>query len=549
MKKGLLMTLIAGSIALFGLVSTVYAEGPVVSQIPDIIIGDGEDNEESTVDLNIFEFPDALDLADYVTDVNTTSSWIIWRFEAETEDATPTPIATTDYSVNGYQVGDTEAANLTNVPTTGGIPTGASADTIIDLINETVSPGGSSGDAPFTTPSDDYVRAITFFASDGTLEDSSTFEIKIADGTLAEPAYDSVGPEWTMGVASYDFETGAQGWSASTDLGYGNPSSSSSGGALSFTASTTSDQYGIWESPSDAIDYVADSVYRVTWSMSTTQANTDEVPGMRLMTQTQAFVATNYMVVYGSERGIPGGGSQDFVTYFQPADLSGLIADDSVSHLYIEFDLLNFLLVHNPTGTISLDGVVVDRFTASGLAATTIQDYTDFSDWTQTYADTSFDVPTLALESGKATMESEDEVPTLGGGVYGGYQSPNDEVALEEGKLYRVKFTLKSDASDEADRANKPSYRMLVWTSDNFNNDTVRNTATADAMGSGIPVYSTAPSAAGTTYNVFLQPVEATGVGEYLGATVEIVDFSDDQFGKYTVDQVEIQKLDPPVAP
>jgi hypothetical protein len=88
MKRGLL-TLTIVAIAL--LCSSVYAYAPVIGNIPDIIIGDMEDNGTSCglTDLNFFRFTDAFNFDEYVTaetgdpDAGTTYPQIVrWSFLA-----------------------------------------------------------------------------------------------------------------------------------------------------------------------------------------------------------------------------------------------------------------------------------------------------------------------------------------------------------------------------------------------------------------------------------------------------------------------------------
>jgi hypothetical protein len=528
MKKGLLITLIAGAIALFGFVSTVSALGPTITQIPDIVVGDMEDNTV-TVDNNIFRFPDAFDFSDYVTDPNTTSSWIIWRFEAESDMGTPS----TDYSVQGAKVGDAGDDNLTNVPISGGYPTGPGTELLATFRNETTSPSG--GTPPFPTPSGDYVRQITFYATDGDVEDSTTFEIRIAD-----QGYDEFGLGFED-VLTYEFEGTAEGWTWSGAIsGFGSPTSNVGSTALGIDAASSADMYAFFFSPSDAVPYFADNVYRVQWTLTTDQTDQSLVPGVRLMLQQEFFVSTAMSRIgdFGdNDQNIPADGSPLNITqYVLPPDLSVLQGDEAKDDLYLEFDLFNF---EGGNGLVSMEEVVVDRFNVGAISGTTgVYTYTDFSTWTW---GTAFDEPTHGLDGNKIYIEAGLVAPS--GGYYGAYDSPATDVTIVADKLYRVKYTVTSDAANETERQTLPSYRLRAYNEDLENFAMIRNFAKTE-------ITSAVPDNDGEVYTVFLLPVTPSGgydaSEDALRVTFDMLDFSDTESGRYTVEQVVIDYLDPP---
>jgi hypothetical protein len=529
MKKGLLLTLLAGAIALFGLVSSAYAGAPVVLQIPDIIVGDEEGN--LTMDKNIFEFPDALNLVDFVLDPNTPSEDILWTFEAETTTVEPIT-ATTVYSVNGLQVGDAGADDLTD--------RGGSADsTWVSFTNELT--------AGIDPGSNEYIRALTFYASDGDLEDSGTFLIQIADG-----GYDDRTLTYDSAVDSYDFASDAEGWDFYTIEGFGSPSSSTSGGAISIDAAST-DQYCIWQAPSGSLEYVDNSVYKVTWNLSTDQANPEQVPGIRLMVQTQSFLCTGYMTVLGSASGnCLGTTAKDVVTYFACPDLSALDGTD-YADLYIEMDLLSFQGAINPNGVISLNDVTVDRFNANAITDDNDLEITTFAEvgeggiWSQTYAEGVYSVPTLAVEDDKLTLQSGGPA-TTGGFYYGGYEGDIGP-ALVADQLYKVRAVLQSDNTVEPDLTDLPKFRIMVASNDVARNNSVMEwKAYDDVFGTGVAIDTTVPTADGDSFfDVFLQPLTPTAgfSGEELKFTIEIVDSEDGQQGKYIVREIRVQEMEP----
>lgn len=148
MNIGFKATLFAGVIT-FGAMAPAFAAAPVMSNLPDIAIGDMEDGADN----NLFVYSDAFNFDDYVTDADTASNQLLWSF-AEFDGG----LDAAQYTINGVgpiNVGDQEIADeqlagnpKAAAPGANQINASSSSATFRDII---LSPGTGSG--PFADPS------------------------------------------------------------------------------------------------------------------------------------------------------------------------------------------------------------------------------------------------------------------------------------------------------------------------------------------------------------------------------------------------------------
>ncbi len=82
MRKGFSVTLAMVAFALLAIKASALA--PVISDLPDIYIGDAENSSAN----NVFVLPDAYNLNDFVSDDLTSASALIWTF-SETGSTLP----------------------------------------------------------------------------------------------------------------------------------------------------------------------------------------------------------------------------------------------------------------------------------------------------------------------------------------------------------------------------------------------------------------------------------------------------------------------------
>lgn len=182
MKKGTFAALFAATIAFTG--STAFALAPVLGNLPNLSVGDLEDN--SFTDNNFFVFTNAFRFDDYVADGDTPDASLQWSFD----EGDP---ASQWYQVNGkdpVHTGNTAMAADGTLGTAGSAaahnpPAGAnelrSVSEFASFRDIVFSP--NAGTMPFPDPSEDHSagKLVRFFVSDGTNYDWDDINVESID--------------------------------------------------------------------------------------------------------------------------------------------------------------------------------------------------------------------------------------------------------------------------------------------------------------------------------------------------------------------------------
>ena len=163
MHKGFKSTLLTVAVALLGF--KAMATAPTINDIPDVIIGDAEDGSAS----NVFVYPDAINLDNFVQDTDTTDGGILWSYTG----------GGGTYLLNGI---GPNAGSPTN-PATGAQLNANDADTrkvdanarTITFRNNVHSPlAQEPSTAGFTAPTTSETATVTLIASDETTASSQS---------------------------------------------------------------------------------------------------------------------------------------------------------------------------------------------------------------------------------------------------------------------------------------------------------------------------------------------------------------------------------------
>lgn len=196
MKKGLLTTLFAAAVSFAG-IPVAFASAPVISNIPDITVGDMEDNVPVGTDNNFFVFTNAFQFSTSVNDADTTDGALRWSF-GEFDSLLASP----QYTINGKPAvnqGSTAIANDEGLSSprakdpanasgfAGGFQINQSSDyaTVRDIL---FSPPPSSGPFPNPTPGDAanaaLGRPVRFYVADpdGNLTSETVIINTVDDG-------------------------------------------------------------------------------------------------------------------------------------------------------------------------------------------------------------------------------------------------------------------------------------------------------------------------------------------------------------------------------
>lgn len=257
MKKGLALTLMTVAIALVQ-VSNVQAAAPVIAEIFEVIIGDGENATAPATGTCVLVFPDALDLLSIVADDTTPTTGIKWSFLE----------ITGRIEINGVASMTLPADDPKNPPAANRID------------NQDLDPGdpisGSDGD-PFTITFRDVIVspnntpnttalpgelgnvALTLFASDSSTFSSRTFTVRTIKGST-----DGVSIAGFTPVINTDFAGGGfQGWTGAILNPFtGGTIEPDDGSGLCMTVAGPGDNFPFFGSPERFIDLTAGTVYR-----------------------------------------------------------------------------------------------------------------------------------------------------------------------------------------------------------------------------------------------------------------------------------------------
>jgi len=267
MKKGLMLTLLTVAIAMIGMKAMGMA--PVITEIPSPIVG----NERGLTDPNLYVYPDAINLDDYVTDDTTTSANIIWSY---TIDSPKYRINNVDPIVVGTDVIETAAGGTKRINTQvvgAELNTDGLANTIT-IRNSNLSPLGGTANPP--AGPDGIIAAetqvCTLFASDGTTYSSTELFIYTEKNGWDHLSTGAL-PPGTV-VKDVPFTT-TDGWASATVAGT-LTFNTASNTALCIGVPLTGVNYGLWVSPYGYVALSANTVYdiRATMSGSSTTAGT-----------------------------------------------------------------------------------------------------------------------------------------------------------------------------------------------------------------------------------------------------------------------------------
>lgn len=262
MRKGLTLTLM--TVVAIAMMGTASAMAPVIGDIPDIIVGD----ESAATPPNVFVYPDAINLDNFVTDADDPIANIRWSYEVVGTQLYSingvAPLTTSDDPVNpgakAIDQSDTDAAK---------VDANAKTITVRDIALSPI----SNPSAP--DPVQDHSQAVTFWASDGEDVDSHTIVI-----WTDNDSNDRLSPEVGGGelIYSRNFAGGElTGWTWQLTVG-GATSSSPAGQGLCIGVPLGGVNIGQWNQTANFIDLTPNAVFEIRATMDSTQSTLEAVP-------------------------------------------------------------------------------------------------------------------------------------------------------------------------------------------------------------------------------------------------------------------------------
>jgi len=290
MNNGLTKTLMAVAVAVMAV--RVFAMAPVIGDIPSPVVG----NADVTQAVG-FVYPEAIDLTQYVTDVDTDVADIVWSYDT---------VGTSKYRINGADAlaGDDPTTPATNKAINtvqgGEVDLDSNAKTIT-IRNVNLSPTvGVAGTDMSASPAgiiDSETQIVTLFASDGTQTDETNIEFYTTN-----KEYDRLSPggerSWPdpnnaahhgIGSSSADF-----GWA---DMG-GTPTATYSAGTGLCMTVRAGDNAGNWKMQFGKMVLVANNVYRIRATMTGSQTTVGSTPMWDMTVNNFADIGTPGNPIY-----------------------------------------------------------------------------------------------------------------------------------------------------------------------------------------------------------------------------------------------------------
>jgi hypothetical protein len=200
---------------------SAHAVAPVVSDIPDIVISDVEDNIGGT-DNNFFVFTDAFAFDSYVSDADTAVNTLKWSFDEGTDVTGDS--STVYFNINGLgpnAVGDAAIAAAAGNPASRLNPTNdiRSASPNASLRNVALTPGSGPLTSPFAPNPALFARhaegkVVRFYVSDQTFVVSTDVIVQTIDSDTT-PSQDALSSSFS--VLKTDAFASDAGWVRTAD--------------------------------------------------------------------------------------------------------------------------------------------------------------------------------------------------------------------------------------------------------------------------------------------------------------------------------------------
>jgi len=523
MRKVLFVMLTIFAFAMFS--GSAYAFPPIIHPIPDIVIGDEEDNDGWTIDRNFFRFPDAFSFLDYVWDQDTPTTAVKWSF---IEEPSPGGTPTDWFEING--ITQTTVGN-TNPPPTAKDLTLGGTDFTPSLWDIYASPH-SQDPGPYTGITEaegQHSKLIFLYASDGTGEDYQDVMISSIDG------YFDALRDWPPFTKQYTFDTTVEGWTflpLNVPPDFSGASSGYTAGRLGISSANDSTaRVGFWQSPPTDIAYVADSVYRARFLASSSQATASQNPQFRMRWVQDLALESASQVVNASapySNSLPTDPTtQEYIIYFAP-----ILA----YNMGVAFDMLDFDTAQY--GTHYVDEVTVERFPRPG-SGTAVKTYTSSSDFANWEFVTNVGFGPVISSVGIDTLSITSTTANYGN--FGWWQSSGtaNELTYVADKLYRAIYTLRCPS--ESARNIMPQIRLRCQNED----AQMTQTMELNSQGAGGP--GAMPEVGGTDYEVYWEtptlPGSPTTNEDGFIVTIDMLDFDPTKGGTIYLDSVAIDYM------
>ncbi len=320
-------------------------------------------------------------------------------------------------------------------------------------------------------------------------------------------------------------------------------------GSLALRPTSTTNCFGFWQSPVDALMVVPYSVYRAQYVIGASNSgplDPERLPGLRLRTNAQTLQQANTLVLNSSPDGLlmTMSDSTTFTLFFEPP-ISSCSREESKDDLFCSLDLMAFDEEDDLDTTYVLSRMLVDRLPVECFdVEEVVRDYEfaeDAEGWTYGGAQGVFEMPQFSHAPGALLISAAGET-----NCFGFWNSdPADVVTSTAAELYRATFYVRTD---QPDRWLLPTFRLRVATSLSGLITTQEILSANDSEMS--PYYDSSDPARQFEYPVYLykpetpDPLQLVVAFDLLG-----FDETNDAETLFVIDRVRLERLTLPTFP
>mgnify|MGYP006284492755 CR=1 FL=1 len=355
---------------------------PVIAQLPDFVIGDAE-----SVTDNYFVFDDAIDLRNYVSDEDTTTSELKWSY------VTPGGLGTGTqrYMINGVDELDLDGSG----PGPDDDPAEPGSKSIQDQVLQNEIDRDNNPQTitirdiiqtPYlddtTTPSGSPSQAVTFFVADD-VQSTGSSVMMYTEAGYDRFATDPAGEERTATLSF--IRDGSGDWDSDTISG---SVDFTEDGGICLEVPTTGENFGEWFSGDAQISLVQNSVWRVRAQVTSDVTTPGSVPLWEMFIDNYdssidgpfGYGVSQFLLDNAGSANAAGViGRTDFQLWFTPMAMGTPQWDafewagvDDIDDMRLHFRVLdldsNNINSQADAGTLCMSRLAIDRFDLADLS-------------------------------------------------------------------------------------------------------------------------------------------------------------------------------------
>lgn len=206
--------------------------------------------------------------------------------------------------------------------------------------------------------------------------------------------------------------------------------------------------FGYWFSPKDAIPVEAGTIYKSTFSLTSTIEDPTKVPCIRVRFNRQNEQMADIVVINsrGDAAMSPGPAGKIYTFFFSLPQTDVALPEDE-NDIYVSFDIVNFDDTDAEEAEVSLDWINIDAVPEDQIPEGTEVASYDFSEGNAGWHTESAPIFTAAEFQSKTClgMKARNNKNT-----YSAWVSPVDMIPIAADTIYTIKWTLFSDQTDKS---------------------------------------------------------------------------------------------------